>query len=197
MKLIIITICLCLGISILAAIEDGFKGFIKCVMTCVISVCCIFLFNYAIANKYKLSNRDTIDICNKNDSTYVIPFKSKPNGGKYIKLKINDITIDALFDTGCSNPIVFSEKDYYKLCKANIVEKNKFIKSSTCVIANGDEINVYKFNLTNLIVGDIIIKNIDAYYLEKADVTLVGISLCNKFSSFTIDNEKEIIICKK
>jgi len=191
MKVLIIIL---IGIIILAIIEDGFIGFIKSFVISTIGILVIGAITYKVNN---INDVKGASIVMQNDSTYIIPFTETNVGAKMIKLNINGVIIKALFDTGCTKTIAFSPSDYNKLIKNDIVEEGKFTNVSSGTMANGEEINAYEFILNNINIGETTINNLKVYCLEKADLTLIGIPLFNQFSSFTIDNENNVIICKK
>lgn len=106
------------------------------------------------------------------------------DGHFHLKAKINDKSIEFLVDTGASD-IAISKADAIRL--GINISNLKYTKSYST--ANGIVLAA-PITLPKLQIGPIIFYDVKAHVNEgKLDTSLLGMSIINKFKSFSIDND--------
>lgn len=153
-------------------------------MVCIVGYAFRFELNYTMQRviavidpAYTLVQEDSVLIARSQDGHF------------YTDILINNQKIRFLIDTGASS-IAISKSDAQKL-GINLDNLNYNITYST---ANGLN-QAARIQLQSLQIGDKIFKNIDASIGKgEMDVSLLGMSVISKFSSFTID--KDILVLK-
>lgn len=133
--------------------------------------------------------------CNKNQSI-CIPFTEK-NGIKYVTIKFDSLKITGIYDTGCSVPVAFCPKDYYKLVGAGVIEEDKFSNTSYGVTASGSHIGQNHFNIPKMQIGNIFFENQEVSVLQSGNNTLIGNTLWKDYKSYVVDNENHCIVFTK
>lgn len=129
---------------------------------------------------------------------YTIPLKKETSSGlSYVKVGLNGLNKDFIFDTGAS-AIVINSAVFNELLKANKVTKADIIGKTQSIIANGATVDVAIVQIKNFTVGTFTIPNIEVFVMPDPQAPLlIGQSVFSKFGRITIDNAKSVIILDK
>lgn len=126
-------------------------------------------------------------------TTLSVPFKES-GGVKLIEVKVNGMSVDMIFDTGCSQTLISIAEANYLYQKGMLADED-IIGSSKAVIADGSVVEDMVVNLKEVIVGNkirctdvkaVVSKNVNA-------PLLLGNEILDRVSSYTIDNENKKI----
>ena len=125
----------------------------------------------------------------------VLPFRDEA-GVKIVRIKVNDVPLDFIFDTGASL-ISISETEANFLVKQGTLTKDDFLGIQQFIDANGDISEGLLVNLKEIDIQGYKLKNIKASIVQNTDAPLLlGQSLIEKFAQVTIDNKENKIILK-
>lgn len=121
-----------------------------------------------------------------------IPMKKE--GGVYIvPVKINDIGLNFIFDTGASI-ISISKLEFAILVKNHTISEDDILGYTYVKDATGNVSKVLKLNLKKVQIGDKVLENVEAVIEPnpKADL-LLGQAALSRFGRVEIDYNKQII----
>lgn len=122
-----------------------------------------------------------------------LPFTSD-SGVKIVRIKVNDVPLDFIFDTGASL-ISISETEARFLVKQGTLTEEDFLGVQQFVDANGDISEGLLVNLKEIDIQGFKIQNVKASIVQNNQAPLLlGQSLIEKFAQITIDNKNEKII---
>lgn len=125
-----------------------------------------------------------------------IPFRNE-NGVKTVRVSINGMAVDMIFDTGCSvNLISIAEARY--LWDKGLLTPDDYLGTQKGMIADGSITEDMVFNLREVIIDDKIICN-DVVTTVSSNANaplLLGNEINNRAQSVTIDNENNKLIFK-
>jgi clan AA aspartic protease (TIGR02281 family) len=120
---------------------------------------------------------------------------TKRAGTYMVPVRINDaITLDFLLDTGAADVAIPADV-VFTLHRTGTVKISDFVGTETYVLADGSELPSARFILHELKVGDHVVKNVTASMAPaRADHPLLGQSFLSKFVSWSIDNERNVLV---
>lgn len=128
-----------------------------------------------------------------------IPF-SDLNGVKTIPVKINGVTMDMIFDTGCSG-ISLSLNELQTLIKSDKISEEDFIDDTYATIADGSVVRNGQINLKEIQIGGengITVYNVKAsVVLNQMAPVLLGNGVIDEVASVEVDNVNKIIKFKR
>lgn len=162
-------------------------------------VCLGIVLISSCSPKKKRSNVAYVDY----DSSYSvesgtinIPFRSE-NGIKLVTAKINGLSTDMIFDTGCSAALI-SPLEVQQLLKRGLISSEDVIGTSYATIADGSIVEDTIINLKKLELSDgentIVCHNVITQVSSSISApVLLGNGVLDRVSSFTIDNEAGVI----
>ncbi|MGC1861215.1 MAG: retropepsin-like aspartic protease [Methylocystis sp.] len=120
------------------------------------------------------------------------------DGGVYVvPARFNDvITLPALIDSGAADvslpPDVVST-----LIRSGTISEQDFIGQQTYTLADGSKIPSPKFHIKSIMVGNRTIYNVDAALSPNVETSiLLGQSFLGRLQSWSIDNDRHILILK-
>lgn len=165
----------------------------------ILHLCLIIAIICSCSFKKKRSNVAYVDYDSSysyESGTIEIPFRTE-NGVKLVTAKINGLSTDMIFDTGCSGALI-SPLEVQQLLKRGLVSSDDVLGTSYSTIADGSVvedaiINIKTLELSN---GDntIICRNVTTQVSSSiAAPVLLGNGVLDRVSSFTIDNEAGVI----
>lgn len=132
---------------------------------------------------------ETKDLENKIE----LPFISE-SGVKIVRIKVNDVPLDFIFDTGASL-ISISETEARFLVKQGTLTEEDFLGIQPFEDANGNISEGLLVNLKEIDIQGFKIKNVKASIVQNNQAPLLlGQSLLEKFAQITIDNTNDKII---
>lgn len=140
---------------------------------------------------------DELPIKHKRHSSDVqIPFR-EDDGTKYVQVKINDIPLEAIFDTGCNIGISMSWTELQILVKNGKIAEYDVLGTITAVIADGSEVEALKVRLHKVELNEkLVLEDVEASvdFNMEAPVLLGTGVLDNVSRTYTIDNENKMIL---
>ena len=117
-------------------------------------------------------------------------------GGTYLlPVRINDaITLEFLLDTGATDVTIPADV-FLTLTRTGTVRTSDLIGSGTYALADGSKQRTDRFLLRELRMGDHIIRNVVASVQPaSSDYPLLGQSFLAKLPTWTIDNERHVLV---
>lgn len=128
-----------------------------------------------------------------------VPFEESGNV-KIITVKINGVSMDMIFDTGCSG-MHLSLHELETLYKQGKFSDSDCIGNTVSQIADGSIVENGLVVLRSVLIGGekgIEINDVEASVaLNQEAPILLGNNVLDEFASYTIDNENQYIIFKK
>lgn len=121
-----------------------------------------------------------------------LPFRNE-NGVKVVRIIVNEIPLDFIFDTGASL-ISISETEAQLLVKQGTLTEDDFLGVQQFVDANGDVSEGLLVNLKEVDIQGYKLRNVQASIVQNSIAPLLlGQSLLEKFGKVTIDNNRKKI----
>lgn len=115
---------------------------------------------------------------------------------KTIPIKVNGVSIDAVFDTGCSG-ISLSLHELQTLSKNNRFDIEDLLGCSYATIADGSKVVNVVMVLKDVTIGNdnpIVVKNVEASVSMNGEApVLIGNGVFDKVAAMEIDNVKKCI----
>jgi hypothetical protein len=145
-----------------------------------------------LAKDWKVSDSSDIKPHYLIDSIQVISVM----GMHKIKITVGKETRVWMIDSGSSDLLVSDE--FVKMLKQQkIISELNFIGEGYASLANNSRISCKRYKIDNVKIGRFIINNVILSSSTGVKEFLVGKSLLNKFSSWTIDNKNNLLILVK
>jgi clan AA aspartic protease (TIGR02281 family) len=119
------------------------------------------------------------------------------SGGTYaVPVLINNaITLDFVLDSGASDVSIPSDV-FSTLVRAGTITKEDIIGSDTYTLADGSQKKSTTFRIRSLKIGPTILENVKGSVAEDSSPLLLGMSFLSRFKSWSVDNEKHILVLK-
>jgi clan AA aspartic protease (TIGR02281 family) len=125
-----------------------------------------------------------------------IQLKKHPGGGYTIAGRVNDtVSVTFILDTGASD-VLIPEDVARELERAGKLEQGDFIGTRTYVLADGSKVPSRRVLLRELTVGGQTVSNVTASIGRSGSPPLLGQSFLSKFASWTLDNERNLLVLK-
>lgn len=137
---------------------------------------------------------DTSDISGnlETDTVTVITL----SGMHLVKATIGQSTRVWMIDSGASDLLV--SEDYEKeLRKAGLLSDADYVGTGSYTLADETRLDCRKYHLDQLRIGRFTVHNLVLASSPKVRQFLLGKSLWNKFSQWTIDNRRDVLILKR
>jgi clan AA aspartic protease (TIGR02281 family) len=116
-------------------------------------------------------------------------------GGTYrVPVRINDsLTLDFTLDSGASDVLIPADVVMTLKRTGTLVEAD-FIGEKTYTLADGSKLPSVTFKLRDLRVGNHRLQNVIATVGSQNSEPLLGQSFLSRFKSWTLDNERHVIV---
>jgi clan AA aspartic protease (TIGR02281 family) len=125
-----------------------------------------------------------------------IPLKSL-GGAFVVPVFINGaITLNFVVDSGAADVAVPADV-VGTLTRAGTIAKTDFIGKQTYVLADGSTVPTNTFVIRSLKVGDILIENVTGSVSPAAGSLLLGQSFLQRFKSWSMDNNKHVLVLEQ
>jgi len=123
-----------------------------------------------------------------------IPFRSV-GGVKFVKVTVNGVGFDMIFDTGCSGALISMAEANYLYQKGRL-SVDDILGVSQSMIADGSIVENMVVNLREVVIGDqIYCPDVQATVSNNIDAPLLlGNEILDRVATITIDNENEELI---
>ena len=126
-------------------------------------------------------------------STVTIPMKTRGQGTYEVPCKINELSLNMIFDTGASE-ISISRTEVQFMLKNGYLNSNDIIGTNSYMDANGNIENGTTIIFRKLDFGGLILKNVTASVVHNNKAPLLfGQSALGKYGKILIDNDKKLI----
>jgi predicted aspartyl protease len=117
-------------------------------------------------------------------------------GMSFVKLKIGSQVLVWLLDTGASELLITKEMEE-ALKNEKILSQDNYLGTEEFEMANGLVDPCRRYRVNNVRIGKFYLDNIIVSVSETAKRLLVGRSLLNKFSNWTLDNRSKTLVLSK
>ena len=125
-----------------------------------------------------------------------IQLKKHAGGGYLIPGRINDaVTVTFVLDTGASD-VSIPENVARELEQAGKLDRGDFLGTRTYVLADGSKVPSRRVLLREVTVGGQTVSNVTASISRSGSPPLLGQSFLSKFASWTLDNERAVLVLK-
>ena len=121
----------------------------------------------------------------------------KKDGGAYVvPVLINSaITLDFIVDSGASDVSIPSDV-FSTLVRAGTITPEDITGSDTYTLADGSQKKSVTFRIRTLKVGSMTLENVKGSVAEAAGSLLLGMSFLSRFSSWSVDNDRHVLLLK-
>lgn len=128
-----------------------------------------------------------------NSELISVPYREE-KGVKFVKISVNGIGFEMIFDTGCSSTLISIAEAKY-LYEKGYLTIDDYLGKSSSEIADGSIVENMVFNLKKVIIDDkIICENVRALVSKNCNASLLlGNDVLNRAASYTINNENNTI----
>lgn len=140
---------------------------------------------------------DSSSISENNDKTgsddVVVPFREK-NGVKYVKVSVNGVGFDMIFDTGCSSTLLSIAEAKYLYEKGKLSDED-ILGTANAQVADGSIVENMVVNLKEVVIDDqIACPNVQAVVSANINAPLLlGNEVLNRLATITIDNDNQTL----
>jgi clan AA aspartic protease (TIGR02281 family) len=111
-----------------------------------------------------------------------------------IPVLINDkITLDFILDSGAADVTIPSDV-VGTLRRTGTLSNADFLGTKTYVLADGSKMSAQTFRIKSLKIGDRVIENVTASTVPAEGSLLLGQSFLNRFKSWSIDNNRQVLV---
>jgi clan AA aspartic protease (TIGR02281 family) len=119
------------------------------------------------------------------------------SGGTYVvPVRINSaITLDFVLDSGASDVSIPSDV-FSTLVRTGTITKNDLLGKQTYQLADGSNKESVTFRVRSLQVGSLTLENVKGSVAEANGPLLLGMSFLGRFSSWSVDNDKHVLILR-
>lgn len=135
----------------------------------------------------------SIVINNSNNKNIAL---SKIGGVYHLPVTIGNLTQNFILDSGASD-VLISQEIEKNLIDNKKITKSNYLSPSLYKIADGSIIECRRLLLPEIKIGSYIVKNVIASINSNGNTLLLGKSFLDKFQSWTIDNNKQILKLEK
>jgi len=129
----------------------------------------------------------------KDSNIISVPFIER-NGVKYVKVSVNGLDLEMIFDTGCSSTLISVAEANYLYQKGYLTEDD-YLGKSQAQVADGSIVEDMVFNLKEVIIDNKIhCSDVTATVSANTNVPLLlGNEVLDRVASYTMDNRHQII----
>jgi clan AA aspartic protease (TIGR02281 family) len=122
----------------------------------------------------------------------------KPDGGTFVvPVFINGaITLNFVVDSGAADVAVPADV-VGTLIRTGTIEKSDMMGKQKYVLADGSISPTVTFNIRSLKVGDVLIENVKGSVSPAAGSLLLGQSFLQRFKSWSMDNNKHVLVLEQ
>jgi clan AA aspartic protease (TIGR02281 family) len=119
-------------------------------------------------------------------------------GGVYVvPVRLNGaITLNAVVDSGATDVSIPADV-VLTLMRAKTISDKDFLGEQTYVLADGSRAPSSRFRIRSLKVGNSTIEDVDAIMAPANAVILLGQSFLGKFKSWSIDNDRHVLMLRE
>lgn len=140
-------------------------------------------------------NNSSEDDWNNNNSEDIVSIPYREEGGvKTIRVSLNGMPVDMIFDTGCSGTLISLAEAQYMYNKGLLTDDN-FLGMSNSQIADGSIVENMVINLDKIVIDEkLVCYDVQATVCLNNDAPLLlGNEVLNRTASYTIDNQNKVI----
>jgi hypothetical protein len=145
-----------------------------------------------LAKDWKPSNAQDVIGERNIDSVNIISV----TGMHKVKIRIGNETRIWMIDSGASD-LLISEDYANRLKKQGIIRELNFIGEGVYLLADNRRVSCKRYKIDSLQIGHFTVNNVILAYSRDTKEFLLGKSLLNKFTEWSIDNKNNKLILKK
>ena len=165
-----------------------------------IAIFCSVIMMVVVSACEKKASKPPYNLSQDTRTCISIPYEEF-GGVKVIPVKLNGITMNMIYDTGCSG-INLSLNELQTLCKNGKLDQNDILGSSYSRIADGSIVEDGTINIKKIEIGDeggLVLENVQASVTRNQIApVLLGNAVLDELASVEVDNvEKTINFYKK
>lgn len=138
-------------------------------------------------------NEKSTVINNSNNKNVAL---TKIGGVYHLPVTIGNLTKNFILDSGASD-VLISQEIEKNLIDNKKITKSNYLSPALYKIADGSIIECRRLLLPEIKIGNYIVKNVIASINSNGNTLLLGKSFLDKFQSWTIDNNKQILKLEK
>lgn len=129
----------------------------------------------------------------RQDSEAVVPFRNE-DGVKYVRVSVNGVEFDMIFDTGSSVTLISVAEANYLYQKGKLTQDD-FLGAIPVQIADGSVVENMVVNLKDVVIdGQIYCPDVQATVSSNINAPLLlGNEILDRVAAITIDNETETL----
>lgn len=123
----------------------------------------------------------------------IVPFREK-NGVKYVRVAVNGVGFDMIFDTGCSSTLISIAEARYLYEKGKLTDED-VLGMANSQVADGSIVENMVVNLREVVIDDqITCPNVQAVVSANINAPLLlGNEVLNRLATITIDNDNQTL----
>ena len=123
----------------------------------------------------------------------IVPFREK-NGVKYVRVAVNGVGLDMIFDTGCSSTLISIAEARYLYEKGKLTDED-VLGMANSQVADGSIVENMVVNLREVVIDDqIACPNVQAVVSANINAPLLlGNEVLNRLATITIDNDNQTL----
>lgn len=121
---------------------------------------------------------------------------SKINGVYGLNAIFVGVSKYSILDSGASDVSLSIELET-ELISKKLIKKEDYIEPALYKIADGSIISTRRLILPNITIGGFLVRNVICSINPTDDIILIGQSVLNRFNSWKIDNERNLLILHK
>jgi clan AA aspartic protease (TIGR02281 family) len=103
------------------------------------------------------------------------------------------VSVNFVFDTGASD-VSIPEEVAQALVRAGKLDRSDYLGTQTYVLADGSRVPSKRIRLREVTVGGQTVTNVTASIARARSPALLGQSFLSKFPSWTLDNERSVLV---
>lgn len=131
------------------------------------------------------------------DNAIIIPLKEENNGIYYIDVKLNDVPMKFILDTGCSTMLI-SKQDADFLISHNLINQKECCNVVETIDASGQSENVIETSIEKISINSVELENVPCMISPYPEApSLLGQAVLSKLGKVTIDYQNHCLIIYK
>ena len=148
-----------------------------------------------VSNLFMYSDRNSSNSASGSKSKFIVPMLKTQSGIYEIPIILNNtVRISFIFDSGASD-VTLSPDVAMVLFRSGTIDKSDYIDTQTYVFADGSTAECSRFNIKEINIGGMILKNVTASIQNSLDAPmLLGQSVMQRLGKYSVDNTTHCLI---
>lgn len=141
---------------------------------------------------YQKTNFESVDTSANNQTIKLI----KDGNLFSVDAKVCGILKQLILDSGASDVIISSDTEH-ELIEKKLISEKDFLTSSLYRLADGRIVQARRLIIPSIKIGSFTVENVICSVNPSSDIQLLGKSILNRFSKWTIDNNANTLMLEK